>query len=87
VTDSLGTKTRYPNLAPRKMTVHADYINRYIGVGLEAQQMAQLLTKMQLASVVGSDGVFQQVLIDLELVMLPVLSGSQQYLQSRPVVG
>lgn len=56
MTDSLGKKTAYPELAPRAMTVSSDYINRYIGVDLEARQMADLLTKMQLASTVASDG-------------------------------
>ena len=56
VTDSLGKKTMYPDLAMREMTVQASYINRYIGISLEARRMAELLTRMQLASTVGEDG-------------------------------
>ena len=54
--DSLGKKTAYPELTPRAMSVSSEYINRYIGVSLEARHMAELLTKMQLASSVASDG-------------------------------
>ena len=56
VTDATGKKAQYPELAPRTMTVQADYVNKYIGISLAAPQMAQLLTKMQLASNVGADG-------------------------------
>ena len=39
------------------MEVDAKYINGYIGVDLKAEEMARLLTKMQLSSEVLPDGV------------------------------
>jgi phenylalanyl-tRNA synthetase beta subunit len=60
VTDSLGSKSSYPHLAPRKMDVSATYINSYIGTQLNAAQMATMLTKMLLQSRLDSDGVALQ---------------------------
>eukprot|EP00892_Ulva_mutabilis_P000903 jgi/Ulvmu1/10813/UM069_0049.1 len=56
VTDALGATAATPDLAPRSMDVTAAYVNSYIGIDLPAAKMAQLLTKMQLASTVAADG-------------------------------
>lgn len=56
VTDALGEARTYPDLSARPMDVTAAYINSYIGVDLLADKMADLLTRMQLASAVAADG-------------------------------
>jgi phenylalanyl-tRNA synthetase beta subunit len=56
VTDALGTTKMYPNLESRAISVPVEYINKYIGISLEAEKMADLLTRMQLASTVCDDG-------------------------------
>lgn len=56
VTDALGETRTYPDLSPRSMDVTASYINSYIGIDLPAAKMAQLLTKMQLASAADAAG-------------------------------
>jgi phenylalanyl-tRNA synthetase beta subunit len=56
VTDSLGDVHVFPNLESRSLNVTSEYINKYIGIDLSADKMAEMLTKMQLASTVADDG-------------------------------
>lgn len=56
VVDASGATAVYPDLSERTIKVAASYVNRYIGIDLDAATMAQLLTKMQLSSSVDADG-------------------------------
>ncbi|KAK6296545.1 phenylalanine--tRNA ligase beta subunit [Coregonus clupeaformis] len=51
-----GRTCRYPELAYRKETLSADFINRKVGISESTEHIAQLLTKMCLRSEVMSDG-------------------------------
>lgn len=50
VIDAQGNSVVYPDLTPRIMSADVSYINRSIGVQLEAEQIAELLAKMSLAA-------------------------------------
>ncbi|XP_035616727.1 phenylalanine--tRNA ligase beta subunit [Oncorhynchus keta] len=51
-----GRTCQYPELAYRKETLSADFINRKVGISESTEHIAQLLTKMCLRSEVMSDG-------------------------------
>ncbi|XP_023822780.1 phenylalanine--tRNA ligase beta subunit [Salvelinus sp. IW2-2015] len=51
-----GRTCLYPELAYRKETLSADFINRKVGISESTEHIAQLLTKMCLRSEVTSDG-------------------------------
>ncbi|XP_041733871.2 phenylalanine--tRNA ligase beta subunit [Coregonus clupeaformis] len=51
-----GRTCQYPELAYRKETLSADFINRKVGISESTEHIAQLLTKMCLLSEVMSDG-------------------------------
>ncbi|XP_055736527.1 phenylalanine--tRNA ligase beta subunit-like isoform X2 [Salvelinus fontinalis] len=51
-----GRTFLYPELAYRKETLSADFINRKVGISESTEHIAQLLTKMCLRSEVTSDG-------------------------------
>ena len=46
----------YPDLSPTEMTVPVDVINKYIGVQLPGQQIADSLAKMALSGALSDDG-------------------------------
>ena len=56
VTDALGRTTTTPDLAPRPLTVDADYIRGIVGVDLPADGMARLLSRMALPATAARDG-------------------------------
>lgn len=56
VTKPDGSKVVYPALKYRKESVSADLINRQVGISRTPDEIAQLLTKMCLASSVESNG-------------------------------
>ncbi|KAJ3085255.1 phenylalanine--tRNA ligase subunit beta [Quaeritorhiza haematococci] len=45
-----GTKTLYPDLSPREVDVEINYINKAVGVKLEADEICRLLSKMMLTA-------------------------------------
>ncbi|KAI8817741.1 uncharacterized protein EV422DRAFT_214421 [Fimicolochytrium jonesii] len=55
VTNADGKKVVYPDLAPRTMDADVHYINSHIGVNLEADKIASLLTKMSLGAKASAD--------------------------------
>ncbi|CAM6034359.1 unnamed protein product [Sphagnum compactum] len=50
-----GTSNLYPDLSVRSLEVDVSAINGVIGVSLQAQEMAELLNRMQLSATVKSD--------------------------------
>ncbi|KAL4427309.1 hypothetical protein ABPG77_003218 [Micractinium sp. CCAP 211/92] len=65
VVDALGNTHVYPHLDTRQMEVDASYIRGCIGVDLPADQMAQLLSKMQLTASASADGSRVQVQVPI----------------------
>ncbi|XP_072042150.1 phenylalanine--tRNA ligase beta subunit-like [Amphiura filiformis] len=62
VTKPDGSKVIYPELSYRKETVSADIINTHVGISESPEKIAQLLTKMCLASsVVGSNKICVEI--------------------------
>ncbi|TPX54930.1 phenylalanine---tRNA ligase [Powellomyces hirtus] len=58
-----GTSVIYPDLSPRAIESNVEYINRSIGVKLEANKIAELLEKMSLGAKASSDNKTVQVSI------------------------
>lgn len=56
VVDALGRATVYPDLAPHSMEVDVAYVNKLLGLSLDAQACATLLQRMQLAASVSGGG-------------------------------
>ncbi|KAI3431573.1 hypothetical protein D9Q98_004623 [Chlorella vulgaris] len=56
VVDALGDTQVYPQLDTRQMDVAVPYINSCIGLDLQADKIAQLLSKMQLSAAAAPDG-------------------------------
>ncbi|GAB4814215.1 hypothetical protein N2152v2_001261 [Parachlorella kessleri] len=73
VVDAFGQTTVYPDLTSRQMEASVDYINGCIGLELEAERIAQLLSKMQLTAqpVQGSRAVSVRVPITRSDVLHP----------------
>lgn len=65
VVDALGNTHVYPQLDTRQMEVDASYIRGCIGADLPADQMAQLLSKMQLTAAASADGSKVQVQVPI----------------------
>lgn len=63
VVNALGETHVYPELASRRTEVDAQYVNGSLGLDLSAEQVASLLTKMQLASSASEDGQSIQVMV------------------------
>ncbi|KAJ3054202.1 hypothetical protein HK097_002425 [Rhizophlyctis rosea] len=50
VTQADGSKTRYPDLTPRKVEADVEYINRSVGLQLKSEEIAKLVEKMSLTA-------------------------------------
>eukprot|EP00887_Chlorella_sp_A99_P005167 scaffold40.g5167.t1 len=65
VVDALGATHVYPDLCCREMEVPVEYINSCLGLGLQAEQIAPLLSKMQLTAAAADDGTAVRVQVPI----------------------